>query len=227
MGLVNAGASFQRVMNRVLQPLQASEAYIDDVIVGSNAGPHKSLQRNEIDEVKAHYTELRKLISTLEKHDLYGSSLKDSFFQKTVQYLGHILQDGQRLPAPGKLTAIEKWEIPKTVKEVRAFLGLCQYYAQYIPNFAGIATALTDSLAEDKLKGQKGVKSKRVHKFIPTGPISLTEQAVKSFYDLRQAMLDFVVLKLIDLDQDFILHTDASDFAVGGCLSQNDEEGNQ
>jgi len=140
--------------------------------------------------------------------------------------LGHILQDGQRLPAPGKLTAIEKWEIPKTVKEVRAFLGLCQYYAQYIPNFAGIATALTDSLAEDKLKGQKGVNSKRVHKFIPTGPISLTEQAVKSFYDLRQAMLDFVVLKLIDLDQDFILHTDASDFAVGGCLSQKDEEGN-
>ena len=54
---------------------------------------------------------------------------------------------------------------------------------QYIPNFAGIATALTDSLAKDKLKGQKGVKSKRVHKFIPTGPISLTEQAVKSFYD--------------------------------------------
>ena len=177
----------------------------------------------EIDAIHQHYKDLDRLVTQMEKHDLYGSQLKDKFFQKSVVYLGHVLENGTRRPAPGKITAIEKWDPPKSVKEIRAFLGVCQYYAQCIPHFSKIASPLMDSLTQEALAKQPGVRSKSTQRFIPTGPLTLSPAARKAFEELKKAMSNFVVLKLLDPGKEFILHTDASDFAVGGVLSQKDE----
>ena len=67
MGLVNAGATFQRVMHKVLKPLGDScDCYIDDALCGSSG-------KDEIHVIHTHYKDLDRMITQLEKHDLYGS----------------------------------------------------------------------------------------------------------------------------------------------------------
>ncbi len=66
------------------------------------------------------------------------------FAQKEVTFLGHkVLAEGCK-PDPSNVEAIDKMKQPTTVKDVRRFLGMCGFYRKHIPNYAKIATPLTD-----------------------------------------------------------------------------------
>ena len=71
-------------------------------------------------------------------------------FVGEVEFCGHILKEGQRFPSPGKLKALQKWELPKTLTELRGFLGFCNYYEEYVPEYAMKAWILMEKL---KVKG--------------------------------------------------------------------------
>ena len=66
-----------------------------------------------------------------------------------------MLENGTRRPKPGKLAAIQHWEIPQTIKELHGFLGLCKYYAQYLRNYADTAGPMQDlpKVLKGKSKG--------------------------------------------------------------------------
>ena len=68
---------------------------------------------------------------------------------KEVGYLGHIISKNGIQPNPDKIVTIKNYPIPKTQKEIKAYLGLLGYYRKFIPNFAKLTKPLTKSLIEE------------------------------------------------------------------------------
>jgi hypothetical protein len=85
---------------------------------------------------------------------------KLKLFVKKVAFCGHVLGGGERTPEPGKLMAIEKWEVPKVVTELRGFLGFTNYYSSYIKEYSKVVACLQDKLKLPRDKGKKGSKEK-------------------------------------------------------------------
>ena len=108
MGLKNGGAIFQRMMEWVLDGIPCTTVYIDDVIVGSNGATLEEAVAN-------HEKDLRMTLDRLAEHSLMVGSEKAQMFVLEVEFCGHVLRDGTRRPAPGKLLTIQKWELPRTV----------------------------------------------------------------------------------------------------------------
>jgi hypothetical protein len=102
-----------------------------------------------------------------------------------------------------KVKAILDWEPPRSVPALRSFLGLASYYRKFIKNFANIATPLTNLLK----------KSSRTYEW--------EEACNEAFETLKGILVKAPVLKLPDFDKDFEIHSDASDFAIGGVLVQD------
>ena len=120
MGLKNSGAVFQRMMEWVLRGLECADVYIDDVIIGSDGA--------NLDQALAtHDQDVRRVLDRLKEHQLVVDPAKIHLFVQEVEFCGHILRNGTRCPAPGKLLSIQRWELPKTVTQLRGFLGLANY----------------------------------------------------------------------------------------------------
>ena len=116
MGLKNAGAQFQRVMEYITRGLPNVSIYIDDIIVGSRGATLEELYAN-------HDRDVRALLSRLAEFQMFANPKKARLFLREVEFCGHILKDGKRSPAPGKLLSIQKWDLPKTVTQLRGFFG--------------------------------------------------------------------------------------------------------
>jgi len=164
MGLKNAGSQFQRMMEWVLKDLPNVDPYIDDIIVGS-------VGENIEDLVSNHERDLLQVMERLEQHELICSPTKSKFFHLEIEFCGHILRDGTRSPAPGKLLPIQKWELPRTITELRSFLGLTNYFSEYVPNYAKYAAPLMAKLKVNREDGKKGSKK----------PVELGEVELKAF----------------------------------------------
>ena len=80
---------------------------------------------------------------------------KCKLFVPEINFGGHILGGGTRRPAPGKLMAIEKWEVPRTISELRAFLGFTNYYSGYIREYAKVVCRLQEKFKVSRADGKK------------------------------------------------------------------------
>ena len=202
MGIKNGPAIFQRVMDHVLQGLDCADVYIDDIIIGSSGATEEELLAN-------HDRDVRAVLDRLRKEELVASVSKTDFFVRSVEFCGHVLENGTRRPAPGKIVALERWDKPDSVRELRGFLGLANYYSGYVQNYASIATPLIEML-KNLPKHKNGKK------------IGLTwnASANEAFLKLKRAITDIVPLQLADWDKDFVLTPDASNWAVGAALQQ-------
>ena len=96
----------------------------------------------------------------MKQNQLVCDKKKCKLFVTEIEFCGHILGGGTRRPAPGKLMAIEKWEVPRTISALRAFLGFTNYYSSYIQGYAEIVACLQDKLRVSKADGKKGSKLK-------------------------------------------------------------------
>jgi hypothetical protein len=99
-----------------------------------------------------------------------------------------------------KVKAILDWEPPKLVSTLRSFLGLASYYRKFIKNFAKIATPLTNLLKKS------------------AGTYEWDGACDGAFETLKGILVKTLVLKFLDFDKDFEIHSDASDFAIGRVL---------
>ncbi|XP_062610561.1 uncharacterized protein LOC134272333, partial [Saccostrea cucullata] len=129
-GLKNAPATFQRMINHLLSDVDASEAYIDDVIVYSNT-------------FQKHLSHIRALFVKLSEANLTVSLTKTEFCHAVVEYLGHIVGNGHVRPVFAKVEAIVNFPAPRCKKELMRFLGMAGYYRKFCPNFSTIANPLT------------------------------------------------------------------------------------
>ena len=203
MGLKNAGSQFQRMMEWVLKDIPDADPYIDDVIIGGSGD-------TEEDALKNCYEAVRAVLKRFQEQGLVCHPEKSDFFQKEIQFCGHILREGRRSPAPGKLLPLQKWELPQTVTELRAFLGLANYFSEYVDHYAELAAALMGKLKLNRQEGKKGSKMRVVW----------TEAEVEAFTRLKAKMCEQLELWQVDLDKPFRLRCDASDQAIGAELQQ-------
>ena len=189
-GLCNAPATFERLMERVLVglPWQILLIFLDDVIV--HAKTFEEVVRR-----------LRLVFERLQSANLKLSPKKCVLFQKKVTFLGHVVSEDGVSTDPSKTEAVSTWPVPRSVAEVRSFLGLTSYYRRFIYQYAHIA--------------------KPLHELTESGKEFLwTEACDKAFCTLKKNLTSTPVLAYPTLDDLFILDTDASGVAIGAVLSQ-------
>ena len=139
-------------MEYVLREFPNADPYVDDVIIGSVGKTEAELMAN-------HDRDVRNVLAALREHKLVCSPKKSLFFMRTVEFCGHVLREGRREPASGKLQALQKWELPRTITELRGFLGLANYYSCYVPKYADLAAPLQERLKVGREEGKKGRKN--------------------------------------------------------------------
>ena len=193
-GLVNAPSTFERLMEDVMRGLQWEEClvYMDDLIVPSQTFDEGLVR-------------LEHVFKRLETANLKLKPSKCVFFQKQVNFLGHIVSENGVSTDPEKTEAIKTWSKPSSKKQMRSFLGLCSYYRKFVKNFAAIAKPL-HKLCEKKT------------------PFLWSDEAQAAFEKLKSHLVSSPILAYPELGKKFILDTDASEFAVGAVLSQEHEK---
>jgi len=138
--------------------------------------------------------------------DLYLQPKKCSFNQTSVEYLGLIISEGELRMDPVKLTAVTKWPTPKTMKEVQKFLGFCNFYRRFVKNYSALARPLFNLTKKDV-------------------PFHWNHAEEQAFRALQSTLTLAPVLILPDYEKLFTLITDASDYATGSILEQEDAFG--
>ena len=103
--------------------------FIDDILVYSK-------------DQEDHDTHLQVVLETLKKEPLYAKLSKCEFWLREVSFLGHVvLEEGIRVD-PRKIEVILKWKPPRSVTEVRSFLGLAGYYRRFVKGFSMTAAQM-------------------------------------------------------------------------------------
>ncbi|XP_042045728.1 uncharacterized protein LOC121792000 [Salvia splendens] len=189
-GLTNAPSTFQAAMNTIFQPLLRKSVivFFDDILIYSAS-------------LDLHASHLAEVLSILQANQFFVKLSKCSFCSTSVEYLGHIITDGQLKADSCKIDAMVAWPIPSTIKQLKGFLGLTGYYRRFIANYALIAAPLTDLLKKDSFVWSPA--------------------AEQSFCELKTAMTSAPVLRLPDFSRQFCVETDACDFGVGAVLLQD------
>ena len=190
-GLTNALAAFMDLMNRVFQPYldQFCVVFIDDILVYS---------RDE----QEHEQHLKIVLQTLREKKLYAKLSKCDFWLKEVSFLGHFMSaEGIRVD-PAKMEVVVNWKLPRSVTEVRSFLGLAGYYRRFVKGFSIIASLLTKLF-------RKGVNFDWSDKF------------QNSFEQLKEMLVEAPVLTQPTSGKEYTLYSDASGIGLGCVLMQD------
>jgi hypothetical protein len=133
---------------------------------------------------------------------LYGKLSKCSFYQSRIHYLGHVISGEGIAVDPAKVEAIMEWPAPTNVSEVRSFMGLAGYYRQFVEGFSKIANPITELQKKNKKFEWK-------------------EKGAEAFRRLKELLTTAPILKVPDMDADFLVCTDASKEGLGGVLMQD------
>ena len=192
-GLCNAPSTFERLMERVLAGLhwETLLVYLDDIIVWGRTLP-EALSR------------LETVLQRLREAGLKVKPSKCQFLKRSVNFLGHVVSAEGVATAPEKIQAVKEWPTPRSVRELRSFLGLAQYYRKFIYFFSHRAKPLYQLLEKNKA-------------------FKWTSECQAAFQDLKDCLISAPILAYPYPEGQFVLDTDASGFAIGAVLSQEQE----
>ena len=129
-GLAQAPAYLQLLMNQVLEGLNFTMTYLDDIIIFSNSE-------------EEHLLYLEEVFHRLREAGLKMKQSKCNFFKSQIHYLGHLISENVISPLLDKLDSIKNMPVPKCMKEIKQFLGLTGYYKKFVPRFADISRPFT------------------------------------------------------------------------------------
>ncbi|CAM5155407.1 unnamed protein product, partial [Natator depressus] len=190
-GLHGALATFQHLMDRVLQPhTKYAAAYLDDVVIYGN-------------NWEEHLNQVAAVLRDLHAARLTANPKKCRIGREETTYLGYTLGRGQVRPLIGKVQALQECPVPTTKRQVRQFLGLAGYYRRFVPHFASITAPLTELLTKDS--------PRRVH---------WSNECETAFRTIKERLCSNPILFSPDFHHDFIVQTDASGVGLGAVLSQ-------
>lgn len=198
MGLRNAPATFQALMNGIFRDCidDFIVIYLDDILIFSES-------REE------HLHHLRIVLSRLRDHQLYVGKTKYELMTQETEFLGLIVgRTGVRIGDDRK-KLIQEWPIPKSITELRSFLGLVQFFRRFIKDFSKTAAPLTNLT--------------RKYSNIS----SWNDECNSAFQSLKETLVNAPVMRAPDWSRPFRCHTDASQVAVGGTLTQADDDGDE
>ena len=141
------------------------------------------------------------LLLRLKTANLKLKPSKCHIMQQEVLFLGHIVSPQSIATDPDKIRHVETWPVPRNIKELRSFVGLCSYYRKFVDSFATIAEPL-HGLTK---KGQKFIWDVRCQEALD---------------ELKRRLISSPILGLPKDDGRYILDTDASDYSLGAVLPQ-------
>jgi hypothetical protein len=162
--------------------------YIDDLMMYTKT-----------DDIQEHERLVKKILKRLEEHDLFAKPEKCTFGVKEVEFLGMIVsREGIKID-DSKVKANREWPTPKTVRGVRSFLGLANFYRRFIEGYTQVTRPLNDLTKKNT-------------------PFTWKEAQQTGFDTLKNRFTTAPILTYPDNDQIFCLETDASNFATGAVL---------
>ena len=189
-GLTNAPSTFQAFLNSIF----TSELDIFLVIYLDDLLIFSKSQESHIEHVKT-------VLQKLRENHLFLKPEKCSFHSDRIEFLGYeISPDGLKM-SPSKISSIREWPGPRNIKDVQAFLGFANFYRRFIPQYSALTNPLTSLLKKDSLFAWESSQQEAFQKLI-------------SIFTSSPVLCHF------DPSLPIILETDASDFAIGGVLSQ-------
>ena len=206
-GLVNAPATYQRMMEECFFGLHLEICYIylDDLIIFSRT-------------YEEHLERLEQVFQRLQEVNLKLSPKKCEFFKRKVRYVGHIVSSEGIEPDPQKVKKVRDWPTPTNPDQVRQFLGFVGYYRRFIKDFSKVSRPLADLVPEPSKKARRKSKNSLVPEKWEWG-----EQQQSAFDHLKQQLITFPILGFPNFDLPFELHTDASTKGLGAVLYQDQE----
>lgn len=189
-GLTNAPSVFMRLMKIIMEKINDPHVfnYMDDIIIAS-----KSMSDG--------FKSLQNVLAVMREVNLTLNIKKCFFFSDTVTYLGHRIGKYGIKPGQQKIDTISCYPEPKTIKEVRQFLGLTSYFRRFIPLYAKIALPLNRLLRKDV-------------EFV------WEKAEVDAFVKLKEYLTTEPVLDLYDPVANHEVHTDACSLGIAGVLMQ-------
>jgi hypothetical protein len=139
----------------------------------------------------------------LQQEQLLINMKKSSFMKTKLIYLGFVISTDKLRMDPDKVEVIKNWTSLKNIFEVRSFHGLASFHWKFIRNFSGISAPMMDTVNK---------RNKYFH---------WTEEAEKSFNQLKRKITEQPILVLPDFQKTFQVKCDGSGFAIGAVLSQD------
>ncbi|GBG91025.1 hypothetical protein CBR_g51684, partial [Chara braunii] len=191
-GLCDAPDTFQHAMNQIFHDYldKFVIVYLDDILIF-------------IRTVEKHVAHLNKVLSLLRQRKFKINGEKCEFGRTRILYLGHEISAEGLKPDDAKVANIHDWPRPQSVTEMRSFLGMTDYYRNFVKNYSMVAAPLTDLTRLDTLW-------------------EWTDSCEAAFRHLKHALTHHEVLKLPDPNKPFIVTTDASQYGIGAVLTQQE-----
>ncbi len=189
-GLCNAPGTFQHYMNDTFRDFldEFLVVYLNNLLIYSKT-------------LKEHKQHVRRVLERLRDVGLYLKPSKCVFHVQEVTFLGFVIGlDGMKMD-PAKVEAITSWPIPRSIHDIRGFLGLASFYHHFIDNFSRIITPLTNLLK----------KGKKFH---------WDKSTQKAFEKLKTSFTTTPILQHFNPSLKVVLETNASDHTMGGAISQ-------
>jgi hypothetical protein len=169
--------------------------YIDDIIVYGRS-------------IEEFLDRLEKVMALLEKFNVRLKPSKCYFGYPEITFLGHVFSKNGYCLSEERKQGVLQLPVPTTLKKLRSFLGVVNYFRDFVPNLSSLLAPLTDLT--------KGIKK---------GPITWSEEANTAFEQVKQAILQSLHLYWPNEQDPLVLTTDASDVGIGAILVQIQSDG--
>ena len=195
MGVTNSPDIFQARMADLFHDVPYVRIYIDDLLILTN-GPYED-----------HLEKLQVVLERLQKAGLKINLPKCHIAKQEVEYLGYWLTPTGIKPQAKKVEAIIKLASPKTVKQLRQFLGMVNFYRDMWHRRSHLLAPLSDLLGGGSKHKTKKITWTSVHK--------------KAFQDIKKVLSEEVMLAFPNFNKPFDIHTDSSDYQLGAVISQD------
>ena len=195
-GLTNSPVTFQAMMNELLRDL-INTGKVAVFIDDVIVGTEMEEGHDEL---------VAEVIKRLEENDLYVKPEKCKWKVREVEFLGVVIGPEGIKMEKEKVKGVLEWPTPKCVKDVQKFLGLANYYRRFIEGFVTVARPLHDLVKKDK-------------------KWDWAEKEEKAFRELKEKFTKEPVLAAPDIDKKMRMKVDTLDYATGGVLSMECEDG--
>lgn len=192
MGIANGPPAFQRAMDTVLSGLQGAGLF---VYMDDVVLYGKTLEE--------HRDKYKQFADRLHEVHMSLSPEKCEFLREEATFLGHCVSEEGIKPSPKTIEPILKYPRPKNQKGIRQFVGLAGYYRRFINNFAAKTRPLTELLKDET-------------------PFNWRNEQENAFTSITKEITSYPILRHPDFEREFLVTTDASDYAVGAILSQGE-----
>ncbi len=209
-GLSGAPATFQRLMDKVLEGLNTKicQVYLDDVIVHA-VSPEELYER------------LDQIFQRFRAANLRLKPSKCKFLQRSVDFLGHTVSEAGIECKKEHIEAVVSWPVPHDIKSLQSFLGFTNFFRRYVQGYASIMEPLLELLRGHSTHVKKGKHRKKP---IPK-PWHWGHRQSEAFAKIKSALTSTPVLEYPDFEKEFVIHVDASRTGLGAVLFQKSEGG--